>query len=80
MTEVDRLDKKVASSQKTDHETVLEEQTETGYRWLGYHEEECTAGTHLKILVYTIDCSSGGPHAFRHAGSDKTTIAYTIVK
>jgi len=66
-------------SEKADHKTVLEEQT--------LERDECTAGTRVKILEditkWANDSSSGSPRVFwltGHAGSGKTTIAYTIAK
>ena len=66
-------------SEKADHKTVLEEQA--------LRREQCTAGTRVEILEditkWANDSSSASPCVFwltGHAGSGKTTIAYTIAK
>ena len=66
-------------SEKADYQTILEEQ--------GLKREVCTDGTRVKILEditkWANDSSLTSPQVFwltGHAGSGKTTIAYTIAK
>jgi len=66
-------------SEKADHKTVLEHHA--------LKHEECTAGTHVKILEditnWANNQSSDSARVFwltSQAGSGKTTIAYTMAK